>query len=202
MASQNEIANWACDLLGEPAIDDISDDTQRATLLRNAWNSVRDAGLRARWWRFSIVRTSLAALEAAPAWGFSYQYQIEGDAVRVIQVDQYYPGPVLADYVDADTSPYRIEGDKILTDLAAPLKVRWIVNSKDVGLWDACFAKVMACDLADRVGFRLTESTSWEDRVEKKRKAALLEALRANALEQPPAQVADGSWVAARFDVA
>ena len=201
MASQNEIANWACDLIGEPTIDDISDTTERATRLRNAWENCRDAALRARIWRFSIARDSLAVLAAAPAWGFDLQYQIAGDVVRVIQVDQFFPPPVLSDYVGADTAYYRIEQDKILTNIAAPLKVRWVLNSIAVGLWDPCFARVMACDLADRVCTRLTESETIKARIKAERRDALGEASRANALEQPPAMIQDSSWVASRFAV-
>lgn len=202
MASQNSIANHALDLVGEPSISDISDTTERAVRLLAAWDDTRDAALRARNWRFSIARDSLSALSSTPAWGFDYQYQIAGDVVRVIQVDQYFPAPPsLSDYVGGDTAPYRIEQDKILTDIAAPLKVRWVLNSIDVGLWDPCFARVMACDLADRVSIRLTESETMKSRIKAERMDALREATRANAIEQPPTAFGESSWVASRLAV-
>lgn len=201
MASQNEIANWALDLLGEGSITDINDTTERAERLLNAWGPVRDAALRARWWRFSIERTTVAADTATPSWGFSKQYTIAGDVVRVIQVDQYWPAPALSDYIGEDHAEFRIEGDKILTDIASPLKVRWIINSVDVGLWDPCFAQVMACDLADRLSTRMTASEAVKNRVKQERFIALSEAARANALEQPPTVIADASWVAVRYSI-
>lgn len=201
MASQNSIANHALDLVGEPSITDISDTTERAVKLAAMWDDTRDAALRARLWRFSIARDSIAVLAAAPAWGFDYQYQIESDVVRVVQVDQYFPPPILSDYVQGDSAYYRIEQDKILTNIASPLKVRWVLNSIVVGLWDPCFARVMACDLADRVSTRLTESETIKARIKAERRDAISEATRANALEQPPAMIADSSWVASRFDV-
>ena len=201
MASQNEIANHALDLLGEIAIDDISDAVEPAERMLAAWNATRDSALRARWWRFSIQRTTLAADASTPAWGFDLQYTISGDVVRVIQVDQYWPAAVLSDYIGSDSSPYRIDGDKILTDIAAPLKVRWIVNSVDVGLWDPCFAKVLACDLADRLSTRLTASETIKARIKEEKRVALSEAVQANALEQPPVMINDASWIASRFAV-
>lgn len=201
MASQTDIANHCLDLLGETSITDYSDAVERAERIRGAWDATRDAALRAKWWRFSIERTTLAADVAAPAWGFTKQYSIAGNVVRVIQVDEYYPSPSLSDLVGSDTSPYRIEGDKILTNIAAPLKVRWIVNTKDIGLWDACFAKVLACDLADRLSTRITGSENIKARIKAERRDALNDATQANALEQPPAMIGDGSWMASRFAV-
>lgn len=201
MASQNEIANWALDLLGEGSITDINDTTERAERLLAAWGPVRDAALRARWWRFSIVRTTVAADTATPSWGFDKQYTIAGGVVRVIQVDQYWPAPALADYIGEDSAPYRIERDKILTDIASPLKVRWIVNTIDVGQWDSCFAQVMACDLADRLSTRITGSEQIKSRIKQERYVALSDAVRANALEQPPTAIGDSSWVAVRYSV-
>lgn len=188
------------DLLGEPAISDINDINERAERLLAAWGPVRDAALRARWWRFSIQRTTVAASVTAPSWGFARQYQIAGDVVRVIQVDQYWFGATLSDVIGADSSPYRVEGDKILTDIASPLKVRWIVNSVDVGLWDPCFAKVMACDLADRLSTRITGSENVKARIKEERRVALLEATAASALEQPPQSIGDDTWMTVRLD--
>lgn len=201
MPSQNSIANHALDLVGETSISDISDTTERATRLRDMWDDTRDAALRARNWRFSIERTSLAADSATPAWGFSYQYQIASNVVRVIQVDQYFPPIDLSDLVGGDSSYYRIEQDKILTNAGAPLKVRWSINTIDVGLWDACFARVMACDLADRLSTRVTGSEDIKARIKAERRDALIEATRANAIEQPPARIGDGSWVGSRLAV-
>lgn len=201
MASQNQIANWALDLIGETAIDDINDSVERAERLLAAWTPVRDAALRARLWRFSIQRTTIAADSAAPSWGFALQYTIAGDVVRVVQVDQYWHGPTLSDLIGADSAPYRVERDKILTDITAPLKVRWVVNSVDVGLWDPCFAKVMACDLADRVSTRITGSENIKARIKEERRVALLEATSANALEQPPSNIGDDTWMTTRFAV-
>lgn len=201
MPSQNSIAGHAIDLLGESAISDINDSDPIAMRLLAAWEDTRDATLRRHWWKFAIQRESLAALSTAPEWGFSKQYQIEGNVVRTIQVDQYYNLANTADFINSDSSPYRIEGDKILTDIAAPLKVRWIVNDVDVGLWDALFAKVMACDLADRISIRFTGSETVKARIKAERVDALKEAVRINAIEQPPTQRADSSWLASRLAV-
>lgn len=200
MASQNEIANWSLAMLGETSINDISDSVERAELLTAAWGPVRDQLLREKLWRFSIQRASLAADVATPDWGFDYQYSINGDVVRVIQVNDYYPqGVYYPDYVTGDSSLYKIEADKILTNLSAPLKVRWVINSVDVGLWDPCFARVMACDLAERICPRVTGSENILQRIAAQRSQAITSAQRANALEQPPQMINDSTWIMSRM---
>ena len=202
MASQNEIANWCLDMLGETRIDDINDSVERAELLLSAWEPVRDQLLREKLWRFSIQRASLPADSATPEWGYDLQYQIAGDVVRVIQVAEYFtPALCQPDYIGADTSMYKVEGDKILTNLEAPLRVRWVVNSIAVGLWDPCFARVMACDLAERIAPRVTGSENILQRVAAQRSAAVTAAQRANALEQPPQMINDSSWMMSRVQV-
>lgn len=201
MPSKNSIANHALDLLGEPSIDDITDAVERAERLDAMWDDTRDALLRSHIWRFSVERASLPADVATPTWGFTRQFTIDGDVVRVIQVDQYYPPASLSDFIGTDQAPYRIEGNKILADIAAPLKVRWVVNSVDVGLWDASFARVMACDLADRYSTRGTGSETIKNRIKSERRDWLVHALRSNALETPPTAIGDGSWMASRLAV-
>ena len=201
MPSQLSIANHCLDLLGETSITDINASVERAERILAAWDDTRDAALRARSWRFSIARRSWAKDVAAPAWGFDNQFTIDGDVVRVLQVDEYYPAAVLSDFNNSDSAEFRIEGSKILTSLGSPLKVKVIVNSIDVGAWDACFARVMACDLADRLSTRITGSENIKARIKSERRDALSEARHANALEDPPTQIADSSWMASRFSV-
>lgn len=201
MPSRNSITNHALDLLGEPSVDDYTDAVERAERIAAAWDDTRDALLRAYLWSFAIERASLAADSTAPTWGFARQFTIDGDVVRLVQVDQYYPPASLSDYVGTDSAPYRREGNKILTDIAAPLKVRWVINSVDVGSWDPCFARVMACDLADRYATRGTGSESIKQRIKSERSDALIQALRANAIETPPTAIGDGSWMASRLAV-
>lgn len=199
MASQVEIANRALTKIGEARILSLSDDVEAARVVSSLWDIVRDAELRSRNWNFSILRASLAALVATPAWGFDYQYQLPSDCLRVIQVDEYFPGPSMSDYRNASEAAYQIEGGKILTDLAAPLKIRYVSRVEDTGSWDAAFVEVFACRLAVEVCERLTQSSTKRDLAWKEYGEAVKGSVRADAIENPPEPLPDDSWMLSRL---
>lgn len=197
MASQLEIANWALMLLGQKRLSSLSDDNEKAENILAGWDMLRDRALRRQAWHFAIERVSLAADADAPEWGFDYQYSLDGDVVKVLQVSEFYPGPDLSDNRDADTGLYRIEKRKILTNLGAPLAVKWVVNSVDIGEWDASFAAAFAADIADYLEPRITQSDATAQRIAAWRAEAMVEANATNAIEDPPEPPADDSFLAA-----
>lgn len=199
MASQVEIANRALTKIGEARILSLSDDVEAARVIDSLWDIVRDAELRARNWNFSIARASLAALVSAPSWGFDYQYQLPSDCLRVIQAGEYFPGVSMTNYRSRSDADYQIEGGKILTNLGAPLKVRYVSRVEDTGSWDGAFVEVFACKLAVEVCERLTESTSKRQLAWDEYQAALRAAVRSDAIENPPEPLADDTWVLARL---
>jgi len=199
MASQVEIANRALTKIGEARILSLTDDLEAARVVSSLWDIVRDAELRARNWNFSIARASLAALVATPAWGFALQYQLPADCLRVVQVDEFFPGPSMSDYRNRSEAQYQIEGRKILTDLAAPLKIRYVARIEDTGSWDAAFVEVFACKLAVEVCERLTQSNTKRDLAWNEYGEALKAAVRADAIENPPEPLPDDSWMLSRL---
>jgi len=197
MASQLQIANWACTLVGQKRLSSLSDSDMNAELISDAWDMVRDARLAASAWSFAIERTSLPADSDVPAWGYDAQYTLDDDVVRVLQVSEDYAGLDLSSFRGGDSNLYRIEQRKILTDLAAPLYVKWIVNSTDIGLWQPCFAKLIAADLAMFINPRATENLEIGKALASWTMAAWAEAAATNAIEQPSEPLADSEWMAA-----
>ncbi len=199
MAGQVEIANRALTKLGDARVLSLSDETEGARSVNSMWDAVRDAELRARVWKFSIVRTSLPALVATPAWGYEYQYELPSDCLRVLQVNDIYPGVSLSDYRTIDESEWRIEGRKILTNLAAPLKIRYISRVEDTGQWDSSFVEAFACRLAVELAERLTQSNTKRQLAAEEYKAAMRLAVQANAIESTPEPLSDDSWMLSRL---
>lgn len=198
MASQVEIANRALTKIGEARILSLSDDVEAARSIDSLWDIVRDAELRIRKWKFSVSRTTLAALASTPSWGFDYEYQLPADCLRILQVNDIYPGVDLSDYRGSDAAEWRVEGRKILTNISAPLKIRYISRVEDTGQWDAAFTEAFACRLAAEVVERLTQSNTKKQLAWDEYKQAISMAVRADAIESAPEPLPDSEWVLGR----
>ena len=198
MASQVEIANRALTKIGEARILSLGDDVEAARSIDSLWDIVRDAELRIRKWKFSVSRTTLAALASTPSWGFSYEYQLPADCLRILQVNDIYPGVDLSDYRGSDSAEWRVEGRKILTNISAPLKIRYVSRVEDTGQWDAAFTEAFACRLAAEVVERLTQSNAKKDTAWSEYKQAISMAVRADAIESAPEPLPDSEWILGR----
>lgn len=193
MASKVSIANRALAKLGEDRILLLTDDNKAARTLNQMFDDVLDAELRKSRWKFSIARDSLSALVAAPAWGYSYQYPLPSDFIGLVQVNDTY--------VRSGTSQqamWSVEAGHILTNLVAPLKVRYVQRVTNPGLFDPLFVETLACKLAMEACETLTQSETKFTRVAEQYKQSLMEARRQDAIENPPDELPQGSWLDSR----
>lgn len=198
MASKVEIANRALTKLGQSRILTLTDDVKAAREVNSCFDILRDAELRANNWSFSIKRTQLAALVSTPAWGFDNQFQLPSDYLKLLAInDSWRVG--IQDYITGPSDPFKIEGGKILTDMDAPLKIRYVARIEDTGLYDACFVEALACRIAAEVCESLTQSTSKKDVAWSEYKQAIDAAHAANAIEVPSEVVADDTWILSRL---
>lgn len=199
MASNVEIANRALTKIGAKRIISLDDNTKEGREVKSMFVIVRDAELRAHNWRFSIKRASVAAQADAPAFGFQRQFRPPADCLKLLDVGDYYPAADVTDYVGADTSEYAIENGFILTDYAAPLKLRYVARIEDPTLFDSLFVEAFACRLAMELAEPITQSTTKRELAQREYKMAMDSAVRANAIEKPPVKLADDTWIMARL---
>lgn len=196
-SSTTDIANRAITKLGEARVLTMLDDTVAGRTMNSMFNQVRDAELRRNRWNFALSRTQLMALAAAPNWGYAYQYTLPADFLSLVQVGQFYVRPL-----SKAKGPWHVEsndsGTVILTDMAAPLLVRYVKRVDNSGLFDPLFVEVLACKLAMEGCETITQSGPKKQALAQEYKAALAEAARCNALENPPDQLPRGSWLDAR----
>lgn len=199
MASEVSIANRALTKLGAGLITALTDDDPKAVAMNGAFAAVRDAELRRRRWKFSLARASLPALSAAPAFGYSYAYQVPDGFLRLLQVGDFdLAAPLNDEFSFAPTALYSLEGRQILTSLTAPLKIRYVQQVADVSQWDAAFQEAIAARLAYECCYRITQSTEREDRCLRDYNLAVREASRANALESAAERASDDTWLMSR----
>lgn len=200
MASSVDIANSALTKLGESRITTLDDNVKAAREINAVFTLRRDKLLRSFNWSFAMERTTLPALVDTPSWGYSYLYQLPTDCLRVVQVDDIWNIPGLSNYMGGpDNEPFRIVGRRIETDIGAPLKIRYIKRVTNTGDYDACFNEVFAYDLAYEVCEAITQSNTKKEAMREGRKQEILEAIRANAIELPPQEMPDDSWIISRL---
>ena len=199
MTSQVDIANRALTKLGASRIISFGDDNKQSRAILSMFDIVRDAELRSHIWSFSVKRDSLPALTSTPAWGFSYEYQMPSDSLRLLMVNDIYNGPSMEDYRNQPVADYALEGNKILANFAAPLKIRYVSRITDTTQWDSMFVEAFACRLAMELAEDLTQSNTKREMAQNEYMAALRGAIRASSVEQPAQALPDNSWLLSRL---
>lgn len=202
MTDKVEIANRALFKVGSEPIVSFTDNCKAARLVNQIWDSLRRDELADHPWSFSIKRASLPALLAAPVYGFKYQYQKPSDALRIVELGDEWVWTGFATMTQYNSNRprlYVMEGDKIQTDHAAPLNLRYVFDETNTGNWAPQFVEAFACRLAIELCVPLTESDSRTERLRGEYEGIVRKAMSTNAIENGPLVLADNSWMLARL---
>lgn len=193
-ASIVAICNRALGFLGADRITALDEDSAPARLCSVFYDNARDASLRAYPWNFAIRRATLAEVQPAPAWGYQRAFQLpEGPlpeyCLRVLDVDGAEDLGV----------PYAVEGRRILTDLAAPLLVRYLARVEDAAQYDSLFADTLAARLAVDLAYPLTASGAMVEQMLRAYQMRLAEARAVDAREGSAGMLAAPEWLDSRM---
>lgn len=194
-----QVANRALTKLGTARIISLDDDVKAARSIKSCFDDLRDDELRSRRWSFSIKRTELAADTTAPAFGYTYAYTLPADFLRLDMVDDRYPDVRMDNYVGNESVDYVVEGGKILTDIDAPLKVRYGSVVDNPALWDPNFREALSCRIAAELAEDLTQSNPKRELAWKEYEMAIRKAVRTQAIERLPVQMPDNQWIIGRL---
>ncbi|PRH31903.1 hypothetical protein [Burkholderia multivorans] len=196
MASQVGICNRALTKLGDKRITSLDEDSKAAATLNSMYDDVLDACLREHVWAFAKTRAQLAALADAPLFGFGYQYRLPADFIRLIQIGQFLV------YPKTDTRGlFSIENGNLLTDIEAPLYVRYVKRVTDPNAMDPLFREAFACRLAVEACESLTQSSTKRQAAWAEHDRAITQAIRVNAIERPSQPIGDDTWLESRNGV-
>lgn len=157
MASDVEIVNQALKRIGQTSIVSLDEGTRNADEAKAIYAFQRDELLRGYRWKFASKRDELPALAEAPISGWRYAYQIPGDSLRVLSVNE----------IEAD-DPYEYreawdrEGNTIVTNEPPLIKIRYIRQVTNSAEFDMSFAAALAAKLAHGLapGLRQFETAS------------------------------------------
>lgn len=143
--SKTNICNAALGRIGSSPIMDIDDaDSKSARVCKNAYDPTLREVLRNGVWNFAKDRATLARLTALPAFGWSYQYQLPSDWMRLVKFNgvDVYP--------DGVGEEWEIEGRKVLTD-AETAEIQYIKFVDDPNQYDALFVTAFTVLLASNI---------------------------------------------------
>ena len=80
------ICNSALAKVGATRISSLDDDKKQARLCKELYTIITQQMIESHPWNFAISRVEVAAVVAAPAFGFSYQFQVPSDCLRILNL--------------------------------------------------------------------------------------------------------------------
>ena len=145
------IWNKALSFLGERKLAALDDDTPSSRVLDLHYDTVRDSLLRSHRWNFARKRVAIDADATAPAFGWSYAYDLPTDCLRVLELNGRQ-----AAQNDAD---FEIEDGQLLTD-ASECNLVYIYRNDDPSTYDPLFTEALCLKLAIAACLEITQSTT------------------------------------------
>lgn len=180
-----QIANKALTKLGLPTIQSFDSQEEAARLAGAIFGTVRDFELATYPWAFAIKRTELPALAESPAFGYKFQYALPADFLRLEGI--YNCG-------GADKNAYELEGNNLLTDIGAPLQIRYISRELNQIKWPPYFVEAVATKLAYEMCERLKQDPQRKSVLWQEYQAIIGAAKRCNAIQLAVKDIRPGSW--------
>lgn len=189
--SETQIFNAVLDRLAEESVLDTTDEKAVARWLNRNYPMQRDALLQRHTWNFAIKRALIAASTTKPVFEWNYQYQIPEDSLRIL--------PLTTDgRRDSPPVPHVIEGNYILCNMTAPLKVRYIFRQVDAAMFSPLFVDLLAQILAANFAHWVTGKASFAKQLLDISTASFLEVARVDSLEGAPETPADDDLILVR----
>lgn len=152
MATKVQICNMALSRLGASTITALTDDTPEAKLCNTLFDDLSDRVLMQGSWAVALVRVALAKTTNTPPYGFANEFQLPVDpkCLKVLTTD--LDVTPLEDISASGSFPYRIEGDKLLTD-STNVKIKYISRLASTERYDPLLTEAVEVLLASYLAF-------------------------------------------------
>jgi hypothetical protein len=185
------ICNLALDILKEAPISSLQEERPIARWCNRNFATQRDAALSMANWNFAMKRQSIAVDATAPAFGWKYAYTLPAGCVRLV--------PLTYDGTD-EGSPvaHVVEGGKLLTNMAGPLKIRFVNRATNYDAYHPLFVDYLSARLARRMAHWLTGKSSYLQIASALMDEAWNDAWAADAMEGDTPRAADDDWIESR----
>lgn len=173
------IYNMALDIVADNPVTSPADVGPLCRWLNRNYSHYVEVALRQNPWNFACEYFSLNSAADAPAYRWTYAYDLPNGWLRVLP---------LTEFGDRGGLPiaHEVKGNRLLTSQASPARVEIVMNVQDPGQWDPLFAAVVSARLAQGMAHRFTHKKSFVD-VAKQLAAEAYEAAElVNAFEGSP----------------
>ena len=196
--SVNSIINGALDLIASNGIASLSDSSSHVgNAIKRNFDVERDSLLREYPWNFAMRRAKLAASSEAPAFRFRRAYELPAGPKPEFCLRVWAVGD---DDSRNDTGVWEISGRRLLTDLEAPLPIRYIGRIVNPALWDPLTIKALEARLAWQAAYMASGSAALAEQMARIYQERLDAAKAIDAQEGTPEPFEDGTtWVDSRL---
>ena len=144
MASIVAICNGSLNQLGATTIVSLTEDSKNARLCNARYTQIRDAVFRSHPFNCLQKRVELSSSTTTPAWGYSLQYDLPGDCIRLLRILDY-------------DSNYKVEGRKILSNTSS-MKILYIGRVTDPNEYDESLRETLSAALGADIAFAVTSN--------------------------------------------
>lgn len=195
MTSRLAVYNGALLALGERSLASLVEDREPRHVLDEVWSDGIKYVLGTAQWRFATRSVQITAdPDIDTSFGYQHAFAKPTDLIRTT-------GMYGDESLQAPLTQYRYEGGYFYSDMD-PLYLRYVSDDAlyggDLSNWPANFTAYAELYLASKIMLRLTGAKADPDRVEKKLRAARLQAAATDAMEDPTSFADPGTWVRSR----
>lgn len=187
MASKIDICSNALLLVGAQTISALDEGNDRARLVANLYDGVKNSIIRSHPWNCCIKRVALSPLTEAPAFDYTYKFLLPPDCAKILQVGEY-----------RQEIDYRIEAGCILADETAVF-LKYVSKDIDESQFDDLLSDAVMYAMAARVAYPLTQSATLQQTMEQKLAMVMREARSVDGQDDPPETLGDNALVNSRF---
>ncbi|MCA9505713.1 MAG: hypothetical protein KC616_21655 [Myxococcales bacterium] len=189
--SQVSICNLALTLVGGNTIEAIDDGSEEARVCSVLFDSTRRELLGDNLWTFARARSSLAASTTAPVWGYDAAFPKPSDCLAVFAID--------SGSRTAQSARWAVEGDNVVANASAPLRILYSRDITDVSKFPPLFAMYLAHRIALYICEAQTEKAGLHDRLEAAAERIFARAMATDAVQSTEMLDSDGEWVRAHY---
>lgn len=180
-----DVCNYALSKLNVEDIDTFNDGSKASRLCKMLYDKERRKLLRSTAWNFAVKRVVLAPDVATPTFGFSQQFSLPYDFIRVIELND-------------DTKDFVVESGKLLCS-ATSVKLIYVGDETDVGMFDSLFVELLALTMAAELAYALLQSMSLKQEILQEVQVILRDARSTDSMEQTQkANIPLNDWIEGR----